>query len=148
MFKPSCVCQNLLNATEQFFVYISCIRFHFPSILLGLAYCVFSNILQQFFTFPLASTTRLLGLGFSKGQSVHYRKEKIWLTMPKVKFSAGQRAGNKKQTQTIEDQGEGEENKRRGKCIYSGKTMNCLWVERKQTWHIGKCIKKKKGKPK
>lgn len=148
MLKPSGACQNLLNAIEQFFVYISCIRFHFPSILLGLAHCVSSNILQQFLTFLLASTTRLLGLGFPKGQSVHHEKEKLWLRTLKVKFSAGQRAGNKKQTQTLEDQGEGEENKTRGKCIYSGKTTSCLWVERKQTWHIGKCIKEKKEIPK
>lgn len=55
----------------------------------------------------------------------------------------GQGAGNKKQTQEIGDEGEEEE-------IFAGgggwggdegwdtTTKDCLWMEKRQTWHIGK----------
>lgn len=49
----------------------------------------------------------------------------------------GQRTGNKRQRQEIRGLGEGKGNEREGRYLFQ-KTKDCLWVERRQTWHIGK----------
>ena len=51
-----------------------------------------------------------------------------------------QRAGTKRQRQEIKDKRQGEGNKGEGAKVYlswSG-TKDCLWIESRQVWHIGK----------
>jgi len=52
----------------------------------------------------------------------------------------GQRAGNKRQRQEIEDEGEGGRSQgRQGRNFCPGcGAKYCLWIERKQTWPTGK----------
>ena len=55
--------------------------------------------------------------------------------------SEGQRARNKRQKQKIEDKGEREGNKGEGdrlSVLGEGGSKDCLWVESRQTWHMGR----------
>lgn len=49
-----------------------------------------------------------------------------------------QRAGNKSQSQEIEDEREGERNKGDGQRYLSQRWEDCFWIDRRQTWAIGK----------
>lgn len=72
--------------------------------------------------------------------------------------SRGTEGWDKGQIEKTEEEGAGEGNKgedRKGAremgqgCLSQTGTKGCLWVERRQTWHIGKCrfIKVQVGKP-
>jgi hypothetical protein len=50
----------------------------------------------------------------------------------------GQRAGNNRQRQETEDEGEKKMNKGGRRASFSGGTKNCFWIERMHMWLIGK----------
>lgn len=60
----------------------------------------------------------------------------------------GQRTGNKRQRQEIEDEGEGRGTREMERDICLQGTKDGLWIKRGQKWPIGKCwFIKVKGKP-
>ena len=66
--------------------------------------------------------------------------------MPKTKFSAQRRFicpretedGDNRHRQETEDEGKGKGIREREEGHFSWRTKDCLWIERRQMWHIVK----------